>query len=168
MERLTYDFALGGNHCWQVKGADNLECREVCQCQEDKGCKDCPIAKAFDRLAAYEDTGLEPEGVEAMKNAMMGKSIAEITEFEGIPIERLRKLAQADREGRCVVLPCGPRQVVWAANSFGVSSHQIRMLVRDKDGDFACSMIKFPLEDFGRKVFLTREEAQAALRREQA
>lgn len=55
MERLTYDFALGGNHCWQVKGADNLECREVCQCQEDKGCKDCPIAKAFDRLAAIED-----------------------------------------------------------------------------------------------------------------
>ena len=82
-------------------------------------------------------------------------------------LDRLRVLAQADREGRCVVLPCDPGQVVWAANSYGVSSHQIRMLVRDKDGDFACSMIKFPLEDFGRKVFLTREEAEAALRREQ-
>ena len=103
MERLTYDFCIGGNHCWQVKWADNLECREVCERQGDVGCKTCPIAKAFDRLAAYEDTGLEPEGVEAMKNAMMGKSIAEITEFEGIPIDRLRELAQADREGRCVV-----------------------------------------------------------------
>ena len=62
MERLTYDFALGGNHCWQVKGADNLECREVCERQGDDGCKTCPIAKAFDRLAAYEDTGRRISG----------------------------------------------------------------------------------------------------------
>lgn len=55
MERLTYDFCIGGNHCWQVKGADNLECREVCERQGDDGCKTCPIAKAFDRLAAIED-----------------------------------------------------------------------------------------------------------------
>lgn len=144
MERLTYDFCIGGNHCWQVKGADNLECREVCERQGDAGCKNCPIAKAFDRLAAIED--------------ILGD------EYD---LDRLRELAQADREGRCMVLPCDPGQVVWAANSFGVSSHQIRMLVRDKNGDFACSMIKFPLEDFGRKVFLTRAEAEAALRREQ-
>ena len=80
MERLTYDFCIGGNHCWQVKGADNLECREVCQRQEDKGCKDCPIAKAFDRLASIED--------------ILGD------EYD---LDRLRELAQADREGRCVV-----------------------------------------------------------------
>ena len=55
MERLTYDFCIGGNHCWQVKGADNLEFREVCERQGDDGCKTCPIAKAFDRLAAIED-----------------------------------------------------------------------------------------------------------------
>ena len=55
MKRLTYDFELGGNHCWQVEGADNLECREVCERQGDNGCKTCPIAKAFDRLAAIED-----------------------------------------------------------------------------------------------------------------
>ena len=67
MERLTYDFSIGGNHCWQVKGADNLECREVCQIQGDKGCKDCPIAAAFDRLATYEDTGFTPEEVQQMR-----------------------------------------------------------------------------------------------------
>ena len=101
-----------------------------------------------------------------------GEDIDRLADIEDIlgdeyDLDRLRELAQADREGRVVVLPCDPGQVVWAANSFGVSSHKIRMLVRDKDGDFACSMIKFPLEDFGRKVFLTRAEAQAALRREQ-
>lgn len=77
MERLTYDFCVGDKHCWQVKGADNLECREVCRNQGENGCTDCPIAKAFDRLAAYEDTGLEPE-----------------------------ELAQAKKKGRLVVLPC--------------------------------------------------------------
>ena len=84
MERLTYDFCISGNHCWQVKGADNLECREVCQRQEDKGCKTCPIAKAFDRLAAYED--------------ILGG------EYD---LDRLRELAQADREGRIVLRSAG-------------------------------------------------------------
>ena len=67
MERLTYDFCICGVHCWQVKGADNLECREVCEMQKGSGCKTCPIAKAFDRLAAYEDTGLAPEEVQQMR-----------------------------------------------------------------------------------------------------
>ena len=84
MERLTYDFCISGNHCWQVKGADNLECREVCQRQEDKGCKTCPIAKAFDRLAAIED--------------ILGG------EYD---LDRLRELAQADREGRIVLRSAG-------------------------------------------------------------
>ena len=82
-------------------------------------------------------------------------------------LERLRELTQADKQERCMVLPCDPGQIVWAVNSLEVSSHQIRQLVRGKDGDFACSLLKFPFEDFGRKVFLTREEAVAALRREQ-
>ena len=90
MERLTYDFSIGGNHCWQVKGADNLECREVCQRQGDKGCKDCPIAVAFDRLAAIED--------------ILGD------EYD---LDRLCELAQADREERCVVLNMPRKPLVW-------------------------------------------------------
>lgn len=68
MKRLTYDFCVGDKHCWQVKGADDLECSEVCRNQGENGCTDCPIANAFDRLAAYEETGLEPEEImEAVK-----------------------------------------------------------------------------------------------------
>ena len=70
MERLTYDFCIGGNHCWQVKGADNLECREVCERQGDAGCKTCPIAKAFDRLAAIEDILGEEYDLERLKEAV--------------------------------------------------------------------------------------------------
>ena len=62
------------------------------------------LADAINRLAAYEETGLEPEAVEHLKLASMGKAIAEIKEFEGVPIDRLRELAQAEKEGRLVVL----------------------------------------------------------------
>lgn len=63
------------------------------------------VKAVIDRLAAYEDTGLGPEKVTAIKNVVMGQEIAKITEFEGIPIQRLRELAQAEKDGRLVVLP---------------------------------------------------------------
>ena len=83
MERLTYDFCVGSVHCNQVRGADNLECGEVCQRQDDDGCATCPIARAFDRLAAIED--------------ILGD------EYD---LDRLRELVQADKEGRVYILPC--------------------------------------------------------------
>ena len=59
----------------------------------------------YGRLKAYEDTGMYPESVEALKLSMMGKAISEITEFDGLPIDCLRELAEADKDGRVVVLP---------------------------------------------------------------
>lgn len=56
-----------------------------------------PLSNAIARLSAYEDTGLEPEAVEHLKLASMGKAIAKIKEFEGVPVNRLRELAQADK-----------------------------------------------------------------------
>lgn len=60
------------------------------------------------RLAAYEDTGLHPESVEELKLSMMGKAISEITEFDGLTIDRLRELADADKDRRLVLLPDVP------------------------------------------------------------
>ena len=189
MERLTYDFALGGNHCWQVKGADNLECREVCERQGDDGCKTCPIAKAFDRLAAYENTDLEPEEIEllAKQRDLYVDACGEL------PIKRIRELAQADREGRCVVQKFAPGSEVW-------------IVERDEDGEATevsgfvfvvsvsgvaivslsinnCSDLDFILGDFVEETassfsgdfsgypisdcYKSHEEAEAALRREQ-
>lgn len=76
---------------------------------------DNPImCKMLLRLAAYEDTGLTPESVEALKLSMMGKAISEITEFNGLPIDRLKELAAADREGRVVLLPCQSERLTMA------------------------------------------------------
>lgn len=94
MDRLTYK---GPDGHWMISGY----CVEIVTGGEDR-----ISGPAIDRLAAYEDTGLEPEEVTAIKHALMGREIAKITEFDGIPIQRLQELAQAENDGRLVVLPC--------------------------------------------------------------
>ena len=85
MERLTYDFCIGSNHCWQIKGADNFMCKEVCIKQGDDGCTNCPIKKAVDRLAAYEDTGLTPEEIIELKHTW--RAATKAFGFNNIPGE---------------------------------------------------------------------------------
>lgn len=55
--------------------------------------------KILTRLAEYEDTGLTPDEVEYLKVFEMAKAVAEITEFDGVPIQRLKELATADKTG---------------------------------------------------------------------
>lgn len=110
--------------------------------------------KETERLAAYEETGLKPEAVEHLKLASMGKAIAEIKEFEGVPIDRLRKLAQAEKTGQLVVLPCEIGSPVY--------SH-----ARKLDGADYVRETEFWWSDIpqmGKTVFLTREAAEAALK----
>lgn len=63
-------------------------------------------AELREHLKQFEDTKRTPEQIEALEAAIMGKAVAQITEFEGLPVARLRELAVADKEGRVVVLPC--------------------------------------------------------------
>ena len=68
------------------------------------GCeiKDCPFETAVcERLAAYEDTGLSPEKVSWMKEV-----VEAAFDNDTSRIERAHNLHAADKEGRCVVLPC--------------------------------------------------------------
>jgi hypothetical protein len=170
MERLTYDFCVGDTHCWQIKGADNLECREVCQRQEDKGCEDCPIAKAFDRLAAYEDTGLEPE--EIISAVDMGKvacALHEINAYKELgSIDRLRELAKADREGKIPKYTIGDTVYDLFDRAWEVTSVERRLLAGEPKWIYRCGHVGTndycALWEF---EVLTRAEAQAALRREQ-
>lgn len=59
------------------------------------------INKAVDRLAAYEETGLEPEDIKRAFNEAAVLKLA--GQALGITPDRLRELAQADREG---ISPC--------------------------------------------------------------
>lgn len=70
MERMTYWFSHVTGGSWQLHGQDNLMCEETCR--EIGNCDICPVGKAIEQLAAYEDTGMTPEEVIEMKVRMEG------------------------------------------------------------------------------------------------
>lgn len=86
MERLTFD----GNFC------DIAQCREL-PCPYDNNCMQKQV---WERLKAYEDTRLSPEG---LKQAV---EIEEHLNECGSSITRVAELIKADDERRVVVLPC--------------------------------------------------------------
>ena len=59
-----------------------------------------PLIDAAQRLAAYENTCLEPEEIDAQKFLIAAQK-------DPVKLARIRELVQADRDGRCVVLPSG-------------------------------------------------------------
>lgn len=83
-----------GGDCQAIQG----HCADGCAWEE----------AAWERLAAYEDTGLEPE--EVAERLRTCKELVQIFEradlYNGIgPIEHICELSQAEKDGRLVVLP---------------------------------------------------------------
>lgn len=150
---------------------------------EEKYTEQERISVLQDRLAAYEDAGLTPRGVEILKEEklssdgmillgrLMGKKLHEIG------CERLHELVEADKDGRLGVLPVKP--VLTPILS--------RMLYIIEDGDIyedalyeavvgmsengemnvvyttLSDQITFEQADIGKTVFLTHEKAEKAL-----
>lgn len=73
--------------------------------EDDVWVKNHDYVSAAYRLAAYEDTGLEPEEVERSKLEIEARCVKAIARTYGIDINRLRELAEADKEGRLFLLP---------------------------------------------------------------
>lgn len=96
------------------------------------------------------------------------KAYEDIAELCG-GFDRLRELAEADKDGRVVVLPCKVGDTVWRIVRDG-EPHITRDEVRDMcfaDDMTPCielvgGRVTFT-EKFGKTVFLTREEAEKAL-----
>lgn len=129
----------------------------------------CPERARYDRLAAYEDTSLEPEEIEKAMDIVKSA----VSAFEDFGVDRLAELAQADREGRCVVLPCKVEDDVYI-NILGrtlpftvISISQMASTPTFKAQHGIRLVYIFKADDVGETVFLTRAEAETALRREQ-
>ena len=130
-------------------------------------------ADFVDRLAAYEDTGLEPGAVETVKLALAAKHMVDLETLNNTPISRLVELAEADKDGRVVVLPCKVGQRVFALMDMDkhISECEIKQIgMGNKIGFIDLEPIgargrKYgvSLNGFGKTVFLTREEAEKAL-----
>lgn len=113
----------------------------------------------FLRLAAYEDRGCAPEEVLPKDKAdEIALKLMRLADLESLcSYTRLRELAEADKDGRLVVLPCRAGSTVYRLQ-----------YIEQTPGRFVVGVaeIKFALiwlEEFGKTVFLTREEAEKAL-----
>lgn len=108
-----------------------------------------PLSNAIARLAAYEETGLEPE-----------------------------ELAQAKKKGRLVVLPCDVgdklydvtlgevREKIVISLSMLLSKSVNHLVIHAEN--FRNAVTSYELQDIGKTVFLTREAAEAALEEREA
>jgi hypothetical protein len=97
MERLTEKHYLGTDH--YMKCSDS--------CNVDMDCIDCTsFDRLVERLAAYEDTGLEPEEVLPKdKSDEIALKLMRLADLESLcSYTRLRELADAEKDGRVVVL----------------------------------------------------------------
>jgi hypothetical protein len=112
----------------------------------------------YGRLKAYEDTGLEPEAVETVKLALAAKHLVDLETLNNTPISRLVELAEADKDGCVIILPCK----VYETDGVRVYEHTVREVIYETAGGPA-----FDKNAIGKSIFLTREEAERASRETQ-
>lgn len=146
MERLTFD----GNFC------DIAQCREL-PCQHGGNCSQKQV---WERLKSYEDTGLTPGEVHSTSGewcAMMS-----VLNSIGGGYDRLRELAEADKDGRLVVLPCKVGDPVYLIVTKRARNYTPEFRFVKKSRLTFLNMERI-LQDFGKEAFLTREEAEEAL-----
>lgn len=162
MERLTEKHYLGTDHY--------MKCSE--NCDVDMDCIDCPsFDRPVERLAACEDTGLEPREVSAIVKEWSDLCTV-IGECGGI--DHLRELADADKNGRMVVLPCNLCDRLYEVTGRKTISVYEVIAIRVElfglfiewdivEGFVWQSLTGINAEEIGKTVFLTREEAKKAL-----
>ena len=108
----------------------------------------CALTEALNRLAQYEDA---------------------------LPLERAQELAQAEKGGRLVVLPCKVGDTVYVIYGEGyitctvdrmhiIANNQVQVRMRN----FLIETLWMSVSEFGKTVFLTHEEAEAALKKRAA
>lgn len=176
--RIAYAAAAGmaggGNIMERLTYFENGEWR-----MDFNGCQ--YQANFVDRLAAYEDTGLTPEQCENAKTIIESAFSDDTSKAE-----RIRELLKADKDGRLVVLPCKVGDTVYKifkertkcsayGECFSESSccgceckcdSTIQYVIRPIQATTLSSLALY-IGDIGKTVFLTREEAEAALKEAQ-
>lgn len=119
-------------------------------------------------LLAYKNTGLTPEEVLPKDKAdEIALELMRLADLESIcSYTRLRELAEADKDGRLVVLPCKVGNTVYFALLGRIIEKQVFSIVSFSNSTrIYCGGTSeyFRPEDIGKTFFLTREEAEKAL-----
>ena len=156
MERLTQKTDYCTAFC---RMEDRQECAHWTGCVSMK----CGDARQYERLAAYEDTGLEPEEMKRIGHLISDDSCIGMDFLsacidaarDGISTDRLRELAKAEKDGLLVVLPCKEGTKIYVIRHRLSGKHEI--------AERYFSLTYNRPEEFGKSVFLTLEDAEDAL-----
>lgn len=143
-----------------------------------------PIAK----LAEYEDLEERLQAVygecDGLFKEVIEKVVEDLVEHEVVDlpepvhkarlltdgnVDRWEELKTLEEQGKLLKLPCVPGGAVWIIENekiskFGVST----VTVQDGRVSFRNAVYICDLSDFGKTVFLTKEEAEAALKGERS
>lgn len=122
----------------------------------------CPL------LREYLNTGLEP--------AMCAnyKTFEDEAISKGVPFKRIVALMEADKAGRLAVLPCKAGDTVYEVTSrktiseYRVKAIRVELFCTIIEWDIVAGFVDksisgVPVDEIGKTVFLTREEAEKAL-----
>lgn len=131
------------------------------------------VRDLYGRLKAYEDTGWTPEMLHKL-----GENAGHMWDFAqaagNMTVGRLKELAEADKDGRVVVLPCKVGETVYFVNAKQILEFTVVRYAMDETG---ISWVDsehvdkigntnertFSPDRFGKNTFLTREEAERAM-----
>lgn len=124
-----------------------------------------------DLLAAYEDTGMTPEEIDMDHEA--AETLRQLC--RGCNLDRLEKLAEADKDGRVVVPPCKVGDRLYEVTGRKtISVYKVRAIRVELFGLFIewdivegfvwQSLSGINAGEIGKTVFLTRDEAEKALK----
>lgn len=161
MERLTkYD----------TDGQAMMDCQK---CEADwtgkhgKPMADCTALycrnRLLDRLVKYEDMERTPEEIDMDHEA--AETLRQLC--QNCDLDRLEKLAEADRDGRVVVRPCKVGDTLFRVFAGEILEHKVRNMRYlaiqgrwDIDTTPFCSYVE---SSIGKTIFLTHEQAERAL-----
>ena len=161
MERLTkYD----------TDGQAMMDCQK---CEADwtgkhgKPMADCTALycrnRLLDRLVKYEDTERTPEEIDMDHEA--AETLRQLC--QNCDLDRLEKLAEADKDGRLVVRPCKVGDTLFRVFAGEILEHKVRnmryLAIQERWDIDTIPFCSYVESSIGKTIFLTREEAERAL-----
>ncbi len=126
----------------------------------------CDVRDMAEVLAAFEDTGWTPGMLRKM-----GENAGHLWDFaqaaETMTLGRFQELAEADKEGRIVLLPCKIGDKLYRVFAGEIFEHRVGSMKYfaiqgrwDIETYPFCPCVE---SSIGKTIFLTREEAEKAL-----
>lgn len=119
--------------------------------------------RCVEQLADYEDTERTPEEIDMDHEA--AEQLRHLC--QNCDLDRLEELAEADREGRLVVLPCKVGDKLYRVFAGEIFEHRVGSMKYlaiqgrwDIDTTPFCSYVE---SSIGKTIFLTHEQAERAL-----